>query len=570
MKKFNYLALFTVAAIALSSCSGLNKMKDKASDVSYNVTPEVLETHGDKVAVKIEARYPAKYFNKKATLTAVPVLKYEAGETAFASKTLQGESVQANNQVVNFTTGGSVSHSAEVGFKDEMMKSKLYIRATAELKGKSLQFDDYPVADGVIATPKLVMVDPKPVMISDKFQRIVPDSYTASILYIINRFDVRRTELTKDEIKMLSDYIAKAQANERIDMKGAEISAYASPDGPLDLNEKLSKNRQGTAENYLTAQLKKEKVEDPKGIISAKYTAEDWDGFKKLMEKSEIKDKELILRVLSMYSDPVVREKEIKNLSQAYEIIAKEILPQLRRSKLTVNTELIGLSDEELKSAWKNDPASLKEEEILYTATLYSDLSEKLAVYKKAGELYPDCLRAFNNEGYVLVLMGEADKAQKAFEKAKSLKDSDIINNNLGVAALMKGDIAKAEPLFTASTGAGAAVVNYNLGIIKIMQGDYDAAANYLGNTDEYNTALVKLLKKDFDGALATINRVEKDFAKKFYLKAVIAAKQGKDELVFESLRLALAQDASLKNRAKVDMEFAKYFENNVFKGLVN
>ncbi len=568
MKKLNSFALFIAAIFMLGSCSGLKKMQDRASEVSYKVTPEVLEEKGNDVAVKIDVKYPANYFNKKATLTATPVLKYANGETAFASKTLQGESVQANNQVVNYSTGGTVSYAGNVAFTDDMMKSKLVVRSVAELKGKTVELDEYPIADGVIATSKLVMVDPKPVMVADKFQRIIPDSYTASILYIINRYDVRSTELRKDEIKQLSDYIKNAQANERIEIQGAKISAYASPDGPLDLNERLSKNRQGSAETYFKRELKTQKVDAPEGFLALNYTPEDWDGFKKLMEESNIQDKELILRVLSMYSDPIVREKEIKNISQAYEVIAKDILPQLRRSKLTVNVNLVGLSDDELKAAWKNDPASLKMEEILYTATLYDDLKDKLAIYKKAGELYPDCFRAFNNEGYVQVLSGDADNAQKAFEKAKALKDNDVVNNNLGVCALMKGDVAKAEQLFSASMGAGA-VVNYNLGIIKIMQGDYDAAAGYLGNTDEFNTALVKMLKKDFDGSLATINRIEKDFAKKYYLKAVVAAKQGKDELVFESLRLAFAKDASLKDRAKVDMEFAKYFENTVFKGLL-
>lgn len=567
MKKINYFALFTIAAIALSSCGGLNKMRDKAADVSYSVTPAILEEHGDKVAMKIDVKYPAKYFNKKAILTATPVLKYEGGETAFAPKVLQGEDVDANNQVVAFSSGGSASHSATLDFKEEMMKSKLVIRTMAELKGKSMTFDDYPVADGVIATPKLVMIDPKPVIVSDKYQRIVPDSYTADILYIINRYDLRKSELSKDEINELREYIDKAQADERVELKNAQISGYASPDGPIDLNEKLSKNRQSTAEGFFTKELKSKKVETPPGFLSTNYTAEDWDGFRKLMEKSNIQDKEIILRVLSMYSDPIVREKEIKNISQAYEQIAEEILPLLRRSQFTVNTEVIGLSDDELRAAW-NSKSSLKLEEILYTANLYDDLDEKLAIYKRAGDQYPQDFRAFNNQGYVHVLLGDADNAQKAFEKAKSLNDNDVVNNNLGVAALMKGDIAKAEQLFTASTGAGAAV-NYNLGTVKIIKGEYDAAANYLGNTNEYNTALVKLLKKDFDGALSTINKVEKDFAKKHYLKAVIAAKQNKDELVFESLKLAFSKDASLKNRAKVDMEFGKYFENNTFTGLV-
>ena len=569
MKNFNYLTLFTVSILIMSSCSGLKKMQDRASEVSYQVTPEVLEERGDDVAVKIDVKYPAKYFNKKATLTATPVLKYAAGETAFPSRVLQGESVQANNQVVNFSTGGSVSYTGNVPFKEDMMKSKLVIRAVAELKGKTDELEEYPVADGVIASSKLVMVDPKPVMVADKYQRIIPDSYTASILYLIHRYDVRRTELRKDEITQLSDYIKNAQADDRIELKDATISAYASPDGPIDLNDRLSRNRQGSAEAFFTRELKNQKVETPAGFLAANYTAEDWEGFKKLVEESNIQDRELIIRVLSMYSDPIVREKEIKNLSKAYEVLAKEILPQLRRSKLTVNVNKIGLTDSELRTAWRSNPNSLKLEEILYTATLHDDLNEKLAIYKKAGSLFPQCFRAFNNEGYVSILLGDAKGAQQAFEKAKNIMNNDVVNNNLGVCALMLGDVAKAEQLFTASTGAGAAV-NYNLGIIKIMQGDYDAAANYFGNTNEFNTALVKLLKKDFDGALATINRIDADFAKKHYLKAVVAAKQSKDELVFESLRLAFAKDASLKNRAKVDMEFGKYFENTVFNGLVN
>lgn len=449
------------------------------------------------------------------------------------------------------------------------MQSKLVIRAVAERKGKTLELDEYPIADGVIASSKLVMVDPKPVLVADKFQRIIPDSYTASIFYIINRYDVRNSEIRKDEIRKLSDYITTAQADDRIDLQGAQISAYASPDGPESLNERLSKNRQGSAENYFKKELKNLKVDTPEGFLTANFTPEDWEGFRKLMEESNIQDKELILRVLSMYSDPIVREREIKNISRAYEEIAKDILPQLRRSKLTVNVNLIGLSDSELRTAWRTNPNSLKLEEILYTATLYDDLRDKLAIYKKAGELFPACYRAFNNEGYVYVLLGDAANAQSAFEKAKRLVDNDVVNNNLGVCALMLGDLAKAEQLFNASSGAGA-VVNYNLGIIKIIQGDYDAAARYLGNTDEFNTALVKLLMKDFNGASSTINRIDKDFAKKHYLKAVVAAKQGNDDVVFDSLRRAVSMDASLKNRAKVDMEFGKYMENTVFRGIVN
>lgn len=542
-------------------------MKEKAADVSYTVTPEILEEHGDQVAVKIDVKYPAKYFNKKAILTATPVLKYAKGETAFAPKTVQGESVEANNQKIAYKTGGSVSYAGTVPFTEDMMKSELVVRVEAELKGKKLPFDDYKLADGVIATPKLVIIDPKPVMVGDKFQRVVPESMMADILYVINRADIRASELKAEDWVKVMDFIKKANADAKVEVKGLEVSSYASPDGALELNDKLSQKRDGSATQYLTKELKKAKVTE--GALSSKYTAEDWDGFKKLMESSNIQDKELILRVLSMYSDPAVREKEIKNIAAAYKDIAEEVLPQLRRSKLTVNTDVVGYSDDELKALWVSNPDVLKLEEILYTATLYSDLNTKLAIYTKAASNYSTCFRAINNVGYCNVLLGKTDAAKTAFDRAKELQSNDVVNNNLGCVALMKGDVVKAQELFTASMGAGAAV-NYNLGIIKVIQGDYDAAANYFGNTDEFNTALVKYLKKDLDGTLATLGRIEKDFAKKDYLRAIVAAKQNKDELLFESLRLAFAKDSALKARAKVDLEFAKYFENDVFKGLVN
>jgi hypothetical protein len=570
MKKFNYLALFTFVAFILSSCGGLNKMQEMAADVSYTVTPELLEEHGDKVDVKIDVKYPAKYFNKSAILTATPVLKYENGETAFEPKTVQGEKVEANNQVIANATGGSVSYTGTVPFTEDMMKSDLVIRVTASVKDKSVDFEDYKIAEGVIATPKLVMVNPKPVLIGDNFKRVIPESYMADIHYLINRAEVRSQELKQEDIEGMKAFLVAANANERVNLKGIELSAYASPDGALELNDKLAQKREATADSYLEKELKTVKVEKAKeaGFVTKTYTAEDWDGFKKLMEASNIQDKELILRVLSMYSDPVVREKEIKNISKAFEAIAEEILPELRRSKFIVNTDKIGYSDDELKALWKSDPNSLKLEEILYTATLFEDLDTKLAVYTKASENYPKCFRAINNVGYVNVLKMDADAAEKALLKAKEIKDNDAINNNLGAVALLNGDVEKAEELFTASMGAGAAV-NYNLGIVNVIKGDYDKAASYFGNTDEYNTALVKYLKKDTKGAMATLNNVKSESCYKYYLKAVLAADLDQDELVMESLRTAISKKAELKDRAKVDMEFAKYFENDAFKSIV-
>lgn len=569
MKKLNYLVLFSFAVLILSSCGGLNKMQDLSPDVSYTVTPELLEEHADKVDVKIDVKYPAKYFLKGAILTATPVLIYDGGETAFESKKLQGESVEANNQVISFATGGSFSYTGTIDFDEDMMKSDLVIRVSAEMKGKVIDFEDYKIAEGVIATPNLVVVNPKPVLAKDKFKRIIPNTYNADIHYLINKSDVRTKELRGEDIVGLTEFVKKANADERIDLKGIELSAYASPDGELDLNTKLAEKRQISAERYLTRELKRAKIDgtDEEGFLMKSFTAEDWAGFKELMIASDIQDKELILRVLSMYSDPVVRETEIKNISKAFEVIEVDILPQLRRSKYIVNVDMIGYTDDELKALWESDADALKIEEILYTATLFEDLDTQLAIYEKAAANFPKCYRAINNVGYVLIMKDDVESAKAAFEKAKELVSNDIVINNLGCCALMMGDVEGAEPLFTSAMGAGDAV-NYNLGIIKIMQGEYEKAASYLGNTDEINTALVKLLRDDFDGALSTINKVECECASKYYVKAVIAANQDKEELAMETLKVAIEKDAAFKARAKVDMEFAKYFENANFKSL--
>ncbi len=569
MKKLNYLALFAVTAFFLSSCGGLNKMQENAGDVSYQVTPDPLEVHADEVDVKIDVKYPEKYFNKNAILTLTPVLKYEGGETTYEAKTVQGEKVEANNQVIS-TDGGSVSYTGTVPYSKDMMMSDLVVRVEAELKGNSMIFDDYKLADGIVATSKLVVVDPKPVMVGDKFERITPDSYKADIHYIINRSNVRNSEVTKEDMEGLSEYIKKSEENERVNLKGMKLHAYASPDGPYDFNEKLSEDRQESAKRYFDRESRRSELESAakEGFLAMDYTPEDWEGFKEELQEADVQDKELILRVLSMYSDPQVREQEIRNLSAAFEELADKVLPELRRSRFFVEAEKIGLSDEEIKDVWSSDPDSLNLEEILYAANLYDDMETKLAIYKKASENHPKCFRAVNNIGYVYVKMGDAEEAEKAFNKAKEMMDNDVVNNNLGVVALMQNDVEKAEELFQASMGAGD-VVNYNLGIVKIIQGEYDAAENYFGNTNSVNAALAKLLQDDYDAALTTINNTESDIAKKYYVKAVIAARQDKDELVFESLGMAFDRDGELKERAKKDIVFAEYFENDSFKSLV-
>jgi tetratricopeptide (TPR) repeat protein len=568
MKNFKTFVLFVLAAAVLSSCGGLNKMVKEADQVSYKVTPEVLEMHGGEVAATVEVKYPAKYFNKKAILTLTPVVKYANGETSLDPIVVQGEDVTENNKVIAYATGGNEKVSDSFEYTDEMLRSELVVQISATMKGKTADFEDVKLADGIIATPNLVEVDPKTLTFSDKFQRVVPDSYETDIKYVINRADVRQSETKKEDVVGMTDFLKSANENDRIEMKGLEISAYASPDGELDFNEKLSVKRQGSAAKYLKSTLNKTDIEIADEILSMMATAEDWEGFKKLMEASSIQDKEMILRVLSMHSDPEVREQEIRNISAAFEVIKEEILPELRRSKFTVNVDKIGWSDEELQELWTSDPDKLTLEELLYTATLMDDMQTKADIYKKTTMKHANCLRAHNNLGWAYFQMGEYDNAEAAFMAAKELKDNDIVNNNLGAVALVKGDVEKATELFTASLGAGQDV-NYNLGIVNIINGDYGKALNYFGSAPSYNSGLAMYLNNMDDQAFRTIVNLTDETAKKYYMIAVIAANQDKPEVAMENLKMAVDMDASLKERAKKDLEFAKIMNEEAFKAIV-
>lgn len=545
-------------------------MKDNAAQVSYEVTPNPLEMNGGEVQVTIKTQFPEKYFNKKAVVVATPYLKYESGETEFEPTTLQGESVEENNKVISYA-GGDYTYTGKVAYNDAMMRSDLMVKMSARIKDKEpIEIPGVKIADGIITTPNLVEVDPMAILIGDKYVRITPESYSAQINYVIDKYDVRNSELKKKDIKNFEADINEIKKDSSLELKNAMIASYASPDGDLvKINTPLSENRGTSAERYLQRVLEKADLSEAQteDFLKVLSTPEDWDGFKKLMEESDIQDKDLILRVLSMYSDPEVREKEIKNISAAFKEIAEKILPQLRRSVMTIDVEKIGYSDDQLVQLAKTDPDTLKLEEILHAAALISDWNSKLAIYKKASENFPKCYRAKNAIGYVEMQLGNYAAAQSAFEEAKALKDDNIIKNNIGAALLAQGDVAKAEEMLTAAMGAGNEV-NYNLGIIKIKEGDYKAAVNYLGNKASYNGALANLLNGDNDKAMSMLGQL-KESAKVDYLKAVANARAGNDEGVYNNLRNAVGKDASLKDYAKKDVEFLKYFGNEAFTSIV-
>jgi len=569
MKKIKSYFILILAAAVMTGCSGLNKMKKNAGSIEYEVTPKVLETHAGLVNVTIKGVYPEKYFDKKTTLTATPVLTYSGGETPFEKvQVLQGESVQANNQVITYS-GGNFTYTASVPYKDAMKVSELMLRVRATRGTKSLDFDPVKLADGVIATSTLVQKEGRPVMSGDKFVRILPEMQAADIHYVINRADIRSSELKAGDIIALKDYIKAVTTDPSRKFKTTTISSYASPDGPQSLNQKLSGNRGSAADKLIKKEFEKIEAAKTYGFFDARTTAEDWEGFKAEVEKSSIADKELILRVLSMYADPDVREKEIKNMAEAYEDLKTEVLPKLRRSQMLVTVDKVGRSDEQILAQAMSNPRVLSLEEMLYAATLTKEANDQLKFYQAAAEANPKEFRAWNNLGYTLMVLGRTDEAITAFERAKAIDNNDVVKSNLGYTALVKGDLTKAEEYFNSMTAASNES-KWGLGAISMTKGEYDRAVNYFGTESSFNNALAQLLKGDANRAKAILDSMEPSKnGVSSYLKAVVGARLDDRNYMLAGLREAVAANADWKAYAKTDLELAKFWNDDTFKTVV-
>jgi tetratricopeptide (TPR) repeat protein len=570
MKKFRSYFILILAATLMTSCSGLNKMKKNSNLIKYEVTPKVLEAHAGMVTVTIKGTFPASYFDKKTIVTATPVLKYAGGETAFEKvQVVQGESVQANNQVIAYN-GGNFTYTNTIPYKDAMKISELVLKVKAVRGSKSLDFEPVKLADGVISTSTLVEKEGKTVSMKDNFVRVTSESKVADINYLINKSDIRSTELKAEDIALLKEYIKTVSADPNKQLKNTIVSSYASPDGKFDLNEKLSGQRGTAADKFIKKEFATVEAAKAAGFFDSKTTPEDWDGFKTELEKSTMQDKELILRVLSMYADPEVREKEIKNMSAAFETLKTDILPKLRRSKMIVNVDNVGRNDEQILAQMKSDPKALGLEEMLRAGSLTTDLNEQLKFYQTTAENFPKCIRAANNVGCTFLALGKTDEAIKAFETAKAIQNNDVVKNNLGFASLVKGDLAKAEEYFTSMTAA-TAESKWGLGVIAITKGEYDKAVNYFGSEPCFNLALALALKGDNNKAKATLDSM-KDLCKcgkPSYLKAIIGARLDDKNYMLNNLREAIGFKPEWKAYAKTDLEFGKFFADDTFKSVV-
>jgi len=580
MKKvtLNYLLLTAAIVLFLGSCGGLKKMQERASEIKYKVTPNPLEMHAEKVAVKVEGTIPPKYFDKKALMVVTPVLKYGTQEHTLKTKTLQGEKYKDNNKVIPFKEGGTFSYVDTIPYTDEMMVSDFEVRAQASRGDKKAEPFVMEIAKGVIATPRLVQKGglAKFIEIEAKMDAKISDIKTATILYALQQSNINRKELKKEELADLIKLLTETTDTSETELVNVEIASYASPDGPEDLNAKLVEGRGKSAQGYVEKKLKKAESSATKEadfLVKATTPTEDWDGFKAAVSESDVQDKDLILRVLTMYSDPVVREREIKNISEAYTGLKDDVLPQLRRSVIKANYQSkVKTNEELLKLAADSMINTLKLKELLYTATLTDDVAKKEELYKVALTGHPDCYIAHNNLGVVLAKQNKLDDAKASFESAVA-KKADLAQAiaNLGAVALSKGNLDEAEKYFTEAQNAGCTseLLGDNMAAIYIKNGEYSKAVSSC-KTNSFNKALAQTLNGQNADAESTLNAMGEDENGWFYyLKAVVAAKAGKDDAVFTNLKTSFEKAADSKAYAKKDMEFLKYFENDTFKTLV-
>lgn len=555
MRKNFYLAMTVVSALAFTSCKKLGAL----SADNFTVTPTPLESVAGQVPATINGQFPEKYMKKKAVVTVTPVLKYEGGEATGASATFQGEKVDGNNQTISYKMGGNYTMKSIFDFVPAMQKADLYLRFDAKVGKKTVTVPEVKIGYGVVATSELLkntLASANPAIAPDGFQRIIKQRQEATIKFLIQQANIRNSELSstsiKDFIQTLKDIKADQKGKALSDI---EISAYASPDGALDLNTRLAENRQNNSEKYVNKELKANKMESD---IKTKYTAEDWDGFQELVSQSNIQDKDVILRVLSMYKEPEEREAQIKNMSAVFQELAETVLPELRRARLTINYELIGRSDDEILAQFKSDASKLSNEELLYGATLVSTPAEKETWYQKATQQYANDYRAYNNLAQLAYAKGDLSSAESYLNKAKSLKgDASEVNTNLALIALAKGDVSTAETYI--ANGSGADSFKEIMGNIQIAKGNYQQAASNLSGVNTNSAALAQILNKDYASAKTTLNNVKNADAYTSYLKAIVAARTNDAAGVSSNLSAAISKDASLAKRAATDLEFANF-----------
>ena len=552
MQKKNLLFLSAASLLLMTSCSKLGPL----SADNFTVVPNPLETQAGQVPATINGTFPEKYMKKKAVVTVTPELRYADGQVAKGqSATFQGEKVMGNDQTISYKVGGRYTMKTAFDYVPEMQKSEMYLTFDARIGKKQQKVPVVKVANGVIATSELyrkTLASENGCIAPDTFQRVNEKKQEANIKFLINQANIRKSELKNNSVQEFVEMLKKINADrEGFNVQNVEIQAYASPEGGVKLNDKLAGNRKNESEKYVKNTLKRTKVN---ADIDAHYTAQDWDGFQKLVAASDLQDKEVILRVLSMYEDPQEREQQIRNMSAGFRELADGILPELRRSRLIINYETIGRSDEQIKAQYSEDASKLSADELLYSATLDEPVAKQEEIYKKTAETYPNDYRAYNNLAALALAKGDTAKAREYAQKAASLgANTPEAQANLGLLSLIDGNVQDAERAIAKSSGSES--VNQAIGTLAIAKGDYAQAEKAFAKVNSNTAALAQLLNKNYDAAAKTLDRVENPNAMTDYLHAVVAARRGNKFAASSYLKEALQKDPSLKQYAENDLE---------------
>ena len=554
MHKKHFFLLSVASVMFFTSCSKLGPL----SADNFTVTPNPLETQAGTVPATINGHFPEKYMKKKAVVTVVPELRYSNGKIVQGNTaTFQGESVLGNDQTISYRLGGNYTMKTNFAYADDN-KADMYLTFNARIGKKVVQVPEVKVAYGIIATSELykkTLNTAQAAIAPDAYQRITKQKQEANIKFLIQQATLRKSELKNNSVQEFVKMLQKINADrEGLNLENVEVSAYASPDGGFSINDKLAAERQKVSEKYVSDELKKIKLD---ANVDAKYTAQDWEGFQELVKASDIQDKDVILRVLSMYKDPEEREQQIKNISSAFRELADGILPELRRARLTINYETVGRSDEQILQQINNDATELSVEELLYGAALKEDLNDKEKIYDLTTKIYQNDPRAYNNLATIQYARGNYDAARQYIQKAQSLSsDLPEAQANLGMLALKAGDLKTAEQYIAAATGANG--LGEVLGNLHLAQGNYAQAEQDFADIYSNSAALAQILNKNYASAAVTLKYVKNAVAVTEYLKSILSARMGNLDDAAESLRKALAKDPSMASYAANDLELIK------------
>jgi tetratricopeptide (TPR) repeat protein len=561
MNRINYImktpiTLVAASLVFLAGCAGLGSMEKEIEALGLQATPEPLVLRGDQVELKIEGKFPPKYFAKKVSMEATPVLSWEGGFAAYDSQGFQGEDAAGNFETISFESGKSFVYEASVPFEAAMEDvAELSVQISGTQGNKSASFDPVIIGAGVITTALWVQPDDQFIQVEDDFERVITYTQEAVVNYSVNASGVRGSELRDADWKDLKSLIKLSASADSVTLTHVSIESYASPEGEITLNEDLASDRASSAAKAMGVELKRSKIAVNDAFYNESPKGEDWKGFKALMQSSSIADKDLILRVLEMYSDKNKREEEIRNIAKTYKEIEKDILPELRRSQMTISYDVEGFTDEELSEMCIKSPQLLTADELLFAATLFESMNDKLTIYQNAMNVHSSDYRAFNNAGWCLTQMNRNTQAKELFNQAMSLERSKAVLNNAAAIMRQEGDIDGAMKLLNEANGAGPEVA-YNKGIILIQKGDYPSAISNMGRSSTVNVALAKMLNGDVAGAKTALENAGNDSAVASYLMAVACARLGDSDGVKKHLTDALAKDPGLRAKSEKDLEF--------------